>query len=247
MSTRHVRSALRLSFLGVALSLSNGCEESGSPYGAGYDFGENNSDVVLVMGDSITEGGFSGRAPWPSRFAAASGKSVINDAAAGATSVYGSSRIDGLLAATKPGFVIIGFGANDAILSRSPDGTAAQIEQMIVAAQNNSTIPVVATVMPMAGGRSIYNGTVNAINERIKGIAKQYNVRVVDLYNAVGNDPGQYYADGLHLNNAGEDLVALEYVDVFNAGNPRIMPSTSRSRSASAKNTAHFDPHHRSS
>lgn len=207
----------------TSLTLSSGCENQGSEYGAGHDFGDNNSDVVLVMGDSITAGGFSGSAPWPSRFGAASGKTVINDGIAGATSGLGSARIGGMLAATKPGFVIIGFGANDAILSMSADTTANHIRAMVAAAKNNRTIPVVATVMPMQGGRSIYNGHVDAINERIRTIASEYNVRVINLHGAVGSNPDEYYVDGLHLNDAGENLVALEYTDLFNAGNPRIM------------------------
>jgi lysophospholipase L1-like esterase len=211
-----------------ALAFLAGCEQDGSKFGEGYDFGVNNGKLVLVMGDSITAGGFSGSAPWPARFGAASGFGAINDGISGATSGLGSARIGGMLAATKPGFVIIGFGANDAILSRSPDDTAGNIRNMIVTALNNNTIPVVSTVMPMSGGRSIYNGTVMAINERIKNIASEYNVRVVDLYAAVGSDPDQYYADGLHLNDLGENLVAIEYTDVFNSGNPRIMPVTPR-------------------
>ncbi|HMO51138.1 MAG TPA: GDSL-type esterase/lipase family protein [Kiritimatiellia bacterium] len=199
----------------IALLIAAGCESDKKSLGSGHDFGDNDENLVLAMGDSITKGGFSGGTSWPTRFAARTGKSTINDGIAGATSGVGASRIQDLLARRKPGFVIIFYGANDAIRSVNVERTAANIDAMIGAALDNGSIPVVATVLPMAEARSVFNGNVEAINLRIREIAKARRVKLVDLNRAVGDTPEEFYTDGLHLNNRGEDLVALEFADLF--------------------------------
>ena len=194
-----------------------GCLSSSSKkLGDGHDFGPNDPDLVLAMGDSITAGGYSGGPPWPARFGGIVGKSVINDGIPGAMSNVGASRAPGLITSRRPGFVIIFYGANDAIQGISADATEGSIRAMVNAAKSNQAIPVLGTVLPMSVSRSIYNGRVDQINERIRSVGRSESVKVVDLHRVVARDPDRYLVDGLHLNAAGEELVALEFNDAFN-------------------------------
>lgn len=214
---------IRRSFITLAVLLliwsTTGCLDSGGGggggLGKGHDFGGNNTNVVVAMGDSITAGGFSGGAPWPTRLAGMIGKTVVNDGIPGARSATGAERVNALLAGLKPGFVIIFYGANDAIKSRDPDAVAANLDVIVAAAQANQSLPILATVMPMSGGRLVYNGSVDAINERIRSIAGRRGVPVVNLHGLVRGSEDLYLADGLHLNDTGELAVAMEFADLF--------------------------------
>ncbi len=189
---------------------------SSKKLGSGHDFGENNRDVVLVLGDSISAGGYSGAAPWPARFGGIIGKTVVNESIGGATASVGAARVQAALRNHKPGFLIIFYGANDAIQGVNANATENALRAMVSAAKANQTIPVMATVMPMEYGRRTYNGRVDRINECIRAVASAERVKLVDLHRTMRKrNPDDYYVDGLHLNDLGEELVALEFVDAF--------------------------------
>ncbi len=197
-----------------------GCIDSGGSskkLGDGHDFGPNDKGLVVAMGDSITAGSEApGVAPYPSRLAGMIRKAVQNRGVPGAQASQGAGSVGGVLSGVKPGFITILYGANDAIHQRDADATAANLRSMVQAAKANQTIPVLATVMPMSGGRAIFNGGVNRINERIRNIAKEEKVKLVDLHKAVSRDPDAYLFDGLHPNDTGTQLIALEFADAFN-------------------------------
>ncbi len=205
------------SILSLHVLLFTGCLNSSSSkkLGDGHDFGENDRNVVLVLGDSISAGGFSGGAPWPARFANMVGKAVVNDSIGGATASVGASRVQGGLNSRKPGFLIIFYGANDAIQGVDVNATENALRAMVSAAKANQTIPVMATVMPMEGGRRIYNGRVDRINERIRVIASSERVKLVNLHRTFRGKEDEYFVDGLHPNDRGEELIALEFLDAF--------------------------------
>jgi lysophospholipase L1-like esterase len=201
----------------ITLLISGGCLNSGGGGGldGGHDFGENDPNVVVAMGDSITAGGFSGGAPWPSRMAGMIGKTVVNDGVSGARSSDGVARVNRRLSSLKPGYVIIFYGANDAINGVDSDQVGAAIDAMVAAVQANQSIPIVATVMPMSGGRVIFNGAVDRINEQIRYVARNRGAALVNLNGLVSGNTDLYLADGLHLNDNGELAVALEFADRF--------------------------------
>lgn len=206
-------SILRIIALLICTALLAACE-SDSDGGISKDVGDNDPNIVVAMGDSITKGGFSGNLPWPSRLSMMIGKSVINMGVAGATSGDGVNQINRALS-QNPGYVILAYGANDAINGINSAKVEGNIAAMIAAIKENQSIPIVANVMPMTEERELYNGNVVAINESIRAAASAQGAKMVNLYNAVGTDPGQYYVDGLHLNDAGENLVAMRFADVF--------------------------------
>lgn len=190
--------------------------DSSGKLGASHDFGDNNPDVVLAMGDSITAGGFSGEAAWPARLGGMVGKSVVNAGIPGAPASVGAGRIGGLLQSRKPGFVIIFYGSNDAIQGVDINTTENAIRAMVIRAKNNQSIPLLATALPMTGGRQIFNGGVDRINGRIRAIANSESVKLVNLHGAIRRNPDLYLVDGLHLSGLGEELVAMEFMDALN-------------------------------
>jgi lysophospholipase L1-like esterase len=189
--------------------------DSGSALGSGHDFGDNDPGTVLAMGDSITEGGYSGGAPWPSRLEPLIGKRVINSGRVGERVFQGEKRIRQTLDATRPGFVIIFYGANDAIQNTPISITSRAIRNMVAEAEASQTIPVLATVLPMSGSRSIYNRNVDAINEVIRSVASQTSASVVNTHGAIARNPDLYLADGIHLSDSGELAVTFEFMDHF--------------------------------
>lgn len=216
-TSSYIISTIGLFSILIALNVvSTGClESSDNPLGKGHDFGDMNRGVVLAMGDSITAGGYSGGPPWPARLSGMLNKTVINDGIPGAASAVGATRTQSMIDRHKPGFVIVFYGANDAIHGVDVNATSDRLRSMAVTAKNNRCIPLIATVMPMSGGRRIYNGRVDAINAEIRKIAREEKVKLVDIHRTISRSPDLYLADGLHPNDRGEELIALEFQDAF--------------------------------
>ncbi len=189
---------------GVALFC--GCEDGG---GGGDDVGDNNKDLVVCLGDSITYGYACDGAPYPSQLAAMTGKTVLNYGVPGARASAGTSRIDSVLS-RKPGYVCILYGANDAIKEggSSANSVKASLRAMIVACKENKTIPIVATTPPMIREHSLFDGGARAINEAIRSVASEEGARLVDLYGPFGSGEEYLGPDGLHPNGAGAELIA---------------------------------------
>ena len=204
--------------LGVLVVFGAGClggSSSGKKLGDDHDFGDNDPDVVVAMGDSITAGGFSGGAPWPARLAGMIGKNVVNQGIPGVQSTVGAARVNGVLGGRKPGFVIICYGSNDAIRGTPAGITEANLRAMVAATKANQSIPLLSTIPPMIGSRTIYNSRIDTVNAVIRTIASGEEVTLVDVHRAVRQSPATYLVDGLHLSDRGEELVALEFLDAF--------------------------------
>ena len=191
-----------------------GCDHGGG--GSSHDFGDNDPNVVACVGDSITQGYNCIGAPYPSRLAPMSGKAVLNYGVHGSRSSYGASVIGSVLA-RRPGYVCILFGANDAIMGDDPATTKENLRRIVVACKNNKTVPLLATPTPMNGPHSLYAGNVRQVAEAVRQLASEEGVTLVDLHAAFGSDPSAYLNpdDGLHLSDAGGDLVAKKFNSRF--------------------------------
>ena len=191
--------------LAVGVSFFCGCEDSGG----GDDVGDNNPDLVICVGDSITQGYRCDGAPYPSQLAAMSGKTVRNMGIGGARAGAGASRIKSQLAC-KPGYVCIMYGANDAIKAgrSSAIDVKEALRTIIVACKDNKSIPIVATIPPMVRGHSFFAGAVPVINEAIRSVAKEEGAKLVDVNKSFGDGEAYLGIDGLHPNAAGAKLIA---------------------------------------
>lgn len=190
----------------------------------------------LAFGDSITWGATSA---WDPRFlfAAANGGypqglqaalnrdhspqqfTVINEGLPGELAVNALSRFRGLLTSRRPEVVLLLEGVNDLNndLSVSRIGTA--LRQMLDAAAP-SGIPVVLATMfqtyavtdPDGHYRPNGAASIPALNEEIRRIAAgRVNVHLVDLERVMG-ERRFVGADGIHLTDAGFEIVASTFL-----------------------------------
>ena len=171
-----------------------------------------NPNVILCLGDSITEGYRCYGLPYPSRLANLTGKTVKNYGKGGKKSGYGVSIAESAILAEGPGTVCIQFGANDAIHNVNPAVVKENLRKIIQICRKYRATPVIATPTPQTGSHARFNSNVNAIVKQVRALAREENVRLVDLNAAFGSG-GKYLnpADGLHLSDAGGDLMARKF------------------------------------
>jgi len=195
----------------VMLFHATGCNESGV-YGAGHDFGDNNPEVYLCFGDSLTQG-FGGVTPWPAHLEGFLGKTVINRGLAAERVDAGLRRLGGVLDATKPGYCLILHGMNDVIHSADPDYIAAQIRSMIHVVKSRNVLPAVGTITYFVGSREVFNGSIDLVNERIRAMAAEEKVLLVDCGNVIKGRRDYVLSDGLHFSEAGSIAIAAAWSD----------------------------------
>lgn len=191
------------------------CDDGGSGGGGGVsgDIGDNNPNVYLAIGDSVTGGGNGGGAPYPPRLATLTGKVVINEGRDSESTGKAAGRVAGLLAANKPAALLIDLGAVDLIESRGINTAVANLRSIIRAAKANKTIPVIATLTPMSGSHSLWADGARQLSARIRSIASEEGARLVDLESEFGSGNGLILGDGLHPNDTGNQLMAEAFKD----------------------------------
>jgi len=180
------------------------CEDDGGGGGGG-----NASDVYLAVGDSITTGNGGASAPYPAILAGRINRRVVNEGRGGETTGMGLSRVDTLLEAYRPQYLLIFYGTNDLLFNSPAELIIADLRSIIGKAKARDTVPVIATLLPPAGSYAGRTSTVQAFNQMIRQMAAEENVRVADMERAFPSDPAAFLqADGLHPNDAGNELIA---------------------------------------
>ena len=169
-------------------------------------------NLVVCMGDSLTAGVNCIGAPYPARLAGMCGKKVLNYGVGGVTASYGASTVGSVLA-KNPGYVCILYGSNDAICGVDTETTVAHLRSIVAACKAHKSKPILATPPIMRGSHTIYNGGAEDIAIRLRQVAKDEGIDLVDLNAAMEGDPEKYLnmSDGLHFSDAGGDLVAKKF------------------------------------
>ncbi len=166
-------------------------------------------NVVLCLGDSITRGIRCEGLPYPTRLAKLSGRKVVNYGNGGKTSAYGAGIAKRALIAEGPGTVCILFGANDAVQNAYHLDVKENLRHIIRLCRQYAATPVIATPTPQIWDHAQYNANVKLLAADVRALGREEHVAVVDLNMAFGN--GKRYInplDGLHLSDAGGDLIA---------------------------------------
>ena len=204
------------SLLGGILMLA-GCEgSSDSHLGDGHDFGPNNPNLYMALGDSITAG--TGLANvndrYSNKLAGMLSKTVINAGYPGACSSTILDACYNLLDDNQPGYMLILCGVNDLIMGYGEDEAARNIRIIIHACQDNKTIPVIATLTPVFESYAQLSSGVRRLSYQIRQIASDLNVALVDLNVAFNDNPIYMEPGGIHPNETGNALMAVTFYDV---------------------------------
>ena len=192
------------------IGLMTGCDSGGGGGGGGDlgDIGGNNANLYVAIGDSTTDGNNGGGDPYPPRLASMTGKTVLNMASQGEDSGGGAAKTGGILANQKPAALLVQYGAVDLIGSRSIDSIIGNLRSIIQQCKANKTVPVIATLQPMVGSHSRWNGYVQDLNNQIRSLVSSEGARLADVAGKFGDGSGLIIDDGLHPNDKGNQLMA---------------------------------------
>lgn len=187
-----------------AVSIFCGCESDSES----FDYGDNNPEVWLAVGDSITSGLDGESEPYPPRLARMTGKTVINEGYSGETAAEGRARFWGLLNNYNPGRVMILYGVNDIFRNADYEDIIGNLRIMVQAAKENKTQVAIGTLTAVIDRHNgIFQGSIEEVNYQIRLMAAEEGVRVVDLEPLFGTGEG-LQIDGLHPNDAGNEIIA---------------------------------------
>lgn len=140
--------------------------------------GGNNPNVVVCLGDSITDSGY------PTYLAGMIGMTTHEEGIRGERSAGGVSRVGKVLSQYKPAHICILYGANDVRKGLPASTVTGNLEKMVNAARANGTIPVLATLTPMGGSYSEFIPEVQKTSAAIRDLAARLGVRLADLERA---------------------------------------------------------------
>jgi lysophospholipase L1-like esterase len=168
--------------------------------------------TILVMGDSISASGtYAGVRPWPGIMDGMVAEwTVVSRARGGERMEEGASRLSGQLAAVNPDSLVIFYGSNNAIQSNTAGFESGLRLSIQLAKDSGVSRVVVCTIPPMFGPRSIFNGTVTALNQTIQSVAGELGAGVayIDREFNPATD-ANLFPDGLHPNGDAQAIIAM--------------------------------------
>jgi len=192
--------------------------------GDSTDFGDNDPSIVVAIGDSITFGNHDngidscdemyreihGFCP---RLEGLTGKTVINQGECGEKSAGGLDRIGDVLAAYRPGVILIDYSPNDVF--EGSNAVIGNLREMIAIARENKTVPILGTLVPAVGEHEGWMPFIKDLNTKILALCEEEDVPCADHFRAFVNDASYQEmpyslldTDGLHPNSAGYELMA---------------------------------------
>ena len=177
--------------------------------------GDNDVKVVVAFGDSITQGSECPCTPYPARASAATGLTFVNCGVGGSRAADNVGRTKQAIDKYHPGFMIILYGVNDIITSRSIGSIVDALGSMVDICRENHVVPVLMSYPLPITGHEVFRPRTRTLNEKIKSLASSKGVKFVNLESEFNCSPEFYMEDGLHPNDAGTALMALAVADLF--------------------------------
>ncbi len=192
-----------------------GCGGGGDSGLSNDNPGSNNLSMVMAFGDSITQGNACSCLSYPSRLGPMILKTVANTGVSGSRATENVESTQPLIDRFHPAFMLILYGVNDVIHSISISAIEEALNQMVLICKQNNVVPVLATYPEPILGHQDFALSTLALNQRIRAIASTHGIRCVDLEREFEANPAFYEDDGLHPNDAGTQVMALAFADLF--------------------------------
>ncbi len=137
---------------------------------------------------------------------------VRNYGVRGDTSTSGLQRIDAVMTASNPRYILLMEGTNE-IYFLSPLTVKTNMSRMVDKALARGVIPIIGTITPDAHLPSKPIGTTNAL---LIDLAKQKNVPLSDQYQAAAYQWSSIsYSDGVHPNLTGYKIMAQTWFNTL--------------------------------
>jgi lysophospholipase L1-like esterase len=218
--------------LAIALLAAAGCgggksssTTSASQISTDVDLGSNDPRKVTAFGDSITYGfldlhrrsfGLTTSNNYPNilqgRLRSLDPSwQVINRGVGGEHTGEGARRIGFVLGSDKPGFVLIMEGTNDASQCLDSGAALNNLRSMVLAAQANKSIPIIATLPPNFRNDNCAQDIITEVNLNIRSLAASSGIVVAEIFDGMnhrelfGISPDR---DPIHPNEQGYRVMA---------------------------------------
>ena len=210
----------------LSLGFLAGCDDSGNGL-SNKNPGLNDRNVVVAFGDSLTMGNQCSCAPYPARLSPMIGKTVYNAGINGTMVRENVGRAQAVITQYRPAFMLILYGVNDHIHGKGATGSLEALSQIALICKQNNVVPVLANYPLPFGSHGAFEAGTRGLNIGIRDLAKAQGIQCVDLEQEFGGeeDPANpdgvvpnrllYEPDGLHPNEAGTQLMALAFADLF--------------------------------
>lgn len=204
-----------------------GCGSDGDSGLVNKNPGDNDLNVVVAFGDSLTEGSDCDCVPYAPRLAGLIGKTVHNEGEEGSKAEDNVGRTQSVIDSHHPAYMIILYGVNDIIRGNDVGSILPAINEMVSICKQNNVVPVLMTYPVLTYDHEFFAGGTLALNAGIRAIAKAEGIRCVDLEREFsdGSDPAApdwplpdytlYEPDGLHPNDMGTQVIAMACADLF--------------------------------
>jgi len=207
----------RIHFLSLVLGavFLAGCGGGGPPGLRNSDPGDNDEDVVAAFGDSITLGNQCECTPYPARLQSLIAKTVYNAGVSGSIAAENVERTQAVIDRFHPAFMLILYGYNDIVHGAQTSSIAAALQSMVATCKDNHVVPVLATYPEPIGDHAAYAPRVLILNSHIRSLAAELGLECVDLQAEFDPLADLHESDGLHPNDAGTQIIALAFADLF--------------------------------
>ena len=215
-------------WLGAALGIwcLAGCGGGSGGGLSNKDPGTNDLNVVVAFGDSLTQGNRCACPPYPERLAGQIAKTVYNTGVGGTIAQFNVERSQAAIDRFHPAFMLILYGVGDVIHGFGTSSIVDALRQMVSICRENHVVPVLATYPIPFGDHGAFAEGTRALNQGIRALTSEMSVPCVDfavefeettdpVTGMSGTDPSLIVEDGLHPNDAGTQIMALAFADLF--------------------------------
>ena len=210
------RKQIRSASLVLGLAFFAGCGGGGAPGGLrNKNPGDNDVGVVAAFGDSITLGNRCDCTPYPARVQDVTDKTVVNAGMSGSQATENVERARTVIQQTRPGFMLILYGHNDITHGVQTDTIADALRSMVEICLEEHVVPVLATYPEPIGDHAAYAPRELQLNARIRALATELGLECVDLEAEFAGGEDLFIEDGLHPNDAGTQIIAMAFADLF--------------------------------